>query len=414
MASGRPSSWVQIVWSRSRWRGASSPRPDAGARRESPLDEQRDRVIECEWRDRPQHFTRHAQALPARGQDLQTRADLEQLVSDSRNEDDEMLTVVKDDQRLPTVQAVDHRVRSTSVSLLRGRSSAAAIADTTPSRISDVGQFDEPHLDRVAGIASRRSFATSIASRVLPTPPGPTSVTRRCDASRRDSPASASAAPDQRSERRPQVGATLQRRLDVAADGLFVLAQDRGLELAQLGRRRESELLTEHGAGGLERPQGFCRPPDLARASMSWAWRCSRSGCSDTSRSSSPITARAGRARGPRRPVPPLPRSSSRSAGPIGFRELVIGHVNERIATPQREAFAMARWHGWSPRASPRGHAGRTLELEHVDGTGRPGASIHCPGGHGVGSSENPPQRGHLPLERVCAAPGLVAPHDLE
>jgi hypothetical protein len=56
------------------------------------------------------------------------------------------------------------------------------------------------------------------------------------------------------------------------------------------------------------------------------------------------------------------------------------------------------------------------LELEHVDGTAVGHERIPAAAPlDSIRPSEQPPQRGHLPLERVRAPPGdIVAPHDLE
>ena len=80
-----------------------------------------------------------------------------------------------------------------------GRSRAAAIAARTPAG-SPTGASSTRQPPKLRSSADRRA-PTSRASRVLPTPPGPTRVTNRSSASRRGEVAPLGVAPDQRGQR---------------------------------------------------------------------------------------------------------------------------------------------------------------------------------------------------------------------
>ena len=131
--------------------------------------------------------------------------------------------------------------------------------------ITDGRQLDEAPAEARASPAAARP--TSTASRVLPTPPGPTSVTKRCSAnSSRRSRSSAS---------RPTSGVSASGMLgcDPAPTATTspeqcagecqrrVLGEDRRLQPAQLGPRFEAELLDQQAATLLEHPQRISLAP---------------------------------------------------------------------------------------------------------------------------------------------------------
>ena len=159
----------------------ASPDP-AAARRPPPVHEQRDRLRlaaagQRQRRDRIDPLERHQQPGPARREHRHPRAGRQQPLHERRHPVEHLLAVVQHQQARRSASAA-----STDSSTPRpGCSptpSAAATAGRDHARIGDRDQVDEPH-----AVGERRRpprAATASASRVLPTPPGPTAVTSRC------------------------------------------------------------------------------------------------------------------------------------------------------------------------------------------------------------------------------------------
>ncbi len=84
--------------------------------------------------------------------------------------------------------------------------------------------------------------AASTASRVLPTPPGPVSVTRRCAVSSLVTSAMAVARPMRLVERDREVAVNGPR---AGRGELRVVTQDRQVELGQLGARVDAQFLDQ-------------------------------------------------------------------------------------------------------------------------------------------------------------------------
>ena len=97
--------------------------------------------------------------------------------------------------------------------------------------------------------SSSRSAASRSARRVLPTPPGPVSVSSRSSRTRATSRASSSRAPDELRGLGRQATGRGRAGPGPGSAAAWVVGQDAGLELAQRGGRLEAELLAQ------DRPQ---------------------------------------------------------------------------------------------------------------------------------------------------------------
>ena len=158
---------------------------------------------------------------------------------------------------------------------------ATPSADESPSAAASVGTTaaSEPTVSRATnhtppGYSSRWLAANSDASRVLPQPPAPTSVARRCSASARATPAMSSARPTNVVNARRRLVGAAARAVGVAAIvgastatigdlGSLerrVLGEDRGLQPAQVGAGFEPELVGQEVPGVGVGAQGFGLP----------------------------------------------------------------------------------------------------------------------------------------------------------
>ena len=251
-----------------------------------------------------------------------------------------------------------------------GRSRAEAIAAGTPAG-SPTGASSTRHPPERRPSATARP--TSRASRVLPTPPGPTRVTKRwsansvlrsrSSASRPTSGVSASGMPG------CEPGAGGGERCEVPAwrRQRRVVGEDRRLQPAQLGSRFEAELLAQELTALLEDPERVGLPPGCGRARASAARGTPRA--ADGWRRAP----RAGRslagdgpagARGRAAPRATARRDSdNRVIAPDG--EVLVGEVGERIAPPEgvglgEQRRRLGRAHRRRPAPGPRRRAART------------------------------------------------------
>ena len=171
----------------------------------------------------------------------------------------QVLAVVHDQQQLLGGQeALDRLARAT-------RPRAAMIAERADDRRGHVLAAVATAASDTKRAPSAKSASTaraaSSASRVLPTPPGPVSVSSRTEPARSRSPTAASSSPaTDRPIRRRRQRAAPDRRLAPAARAAASSAgswrEDRLVEVVQLGARLDPELLDEHLAGvavGLQR-----------------------------------------------------------------------------------------------------------------------------------------------------------------
>ena len=119
-------------------------------------------------------LARHAEHGPAGHERLQPRAGAQE-VGDVRRGVDDLLEVVQHQEQVFRPQRGGELLRRRPVGEF---AQVQGVGDRRDDEvgIADRGEGDE---DRAVGEAASNSAATSIARRVLPTPPGPVSVTRR-------------------------------------------------------------------------------------------------------------------------------------------------------------------------------------------------------------------------------------------
>jgi hypothetical protein len=142
-----------------------------------PFPEQRHGGIECQRSHREQHFSRDGQAFPARRQDPEVGCEIEQQRDERRDLLDQVLAVVDDQRRLAAgEEPADPVDEVDAVARQHGVVEPDSLADrfATPPAVSGARSTQQTPS---ASLPCRIS-ATSSASRLLPTPPGPTSVVR--------------------------------------------------------------------------------------------------------------------------------------------------------------------------------------------------------------------------------------------
>ena len=168
--------------------------------------------------------------MPARHEQLQPLGLGEQLAENRRGLVD-LLEVVDDQESLPVAEALGQRLERAPRAHLDTEAAAISSGTSSGSRSGARPTKTTPSTNR-----SVSSCAAWMASRVLPVPPGPVSVTsRESSAEQRDDVLDLSAASDERCRRRGQAAARAQLgRLDVERG---VLAEDRRLELLELRAR---------------------------------------------------------------------------------------------------------------------------------------------------------------------------------
>ena len=202
-------------------------------------------------------LARDAQANPARHQRVHPRTGGQQIHHERRGVDD-VLVVVQHQQRRRSrknaLHAVDER-------LLASTAHPKGLRDVGDDRVrvGDRGQVDEA--DAVRNASSRRA-ATAMASRVLPTPPGPVSVSNRTSSRR------SSATSDTISVSRPMREVSGAGRSAVCDDD----TRQHGAEHASrrcavmLASGRASVSLAQAGCADTDARAGRCWPPRERRA----------------------------------------------------------------------------------------------------------------------------------------------------
>ena len=185
MASGSPSTPAHTCGDAL---GVAVAQRKAGARLARALHEQRHRVRtgqrpagprrlrQRHRRYRPDGLARHPEPGPARGQDDQPGSRLQQRP-------DNLGAAARADARscrAPPARAATRGTRTRPATSLRPGSgrTPSACATAAPTRRSSANDARSTHPTPTEGRSSR-SAANSSASRVLPQPPGPVSVTRR-------------------------------------------------------------------------------------------------------------------------------------------------------------------------------------------------------------------------------------------
>ena len=263
------------------------------------------------------------QRCPAGDEDVEPRALLEELATAGRGIDD-LLEVVEDEQH-PAV--TDHRRRSLA----------------TTGRLADPGdhlgrnprgrQVNEQDAAREV-TEQRMGDEDSEPGLAHATRPGQGQQPVRPDD--RDGPLQLVSTADERGRRQGQAdewlgqpaGRPVQRR---------VLAEDAALELLELRRRIDPELVDEaENVGGGRRPSASAWRPERYRASMSWRHSRSRSGCSVTSAPSSAASPawRPSSRSASIRPSRAVRRSSSKSTD-LRLEVAEARNVRQRRAAPQ-------------------------------------------------------------------------------
>jgi hypothetical protein len=170
------------------------------AHRRGPVQEQGDRIRptavlgERERRDHEGPLERDHQPGSAGGQHAQARAAGEQALDERGHPVAEVLAVVQHQQRMAVRQRGHHRLVQAAALLLPDPKGRGHRGPTIAGSV--IGTRSTNHTPSANSPAA--SAATASASRVFPTPPGPTAVTWRCAVT-----ASASAA---RSRTRPTNG----------------------------------------------------------------------------------------------------------------------------------------------------------------------------------------------------------------
>ena len=206
-------------------------RHDGRQRRTAALLEESDPRCARQWRDLQLALGTDPQWRPAGHQDVQRRAPFEQLGDGWRGLDD-LLEIVEHEQDAPVA---DDRRRSLTTA---GRLADRAIT-SAGIRVLDRSTKRTP-----SGKSASRAWATRIPSRVLPTPPGPVSVSSRCPRRAGDRAVQLVAPPDQRRRRDRKAVERLDRPSGRAVQRR-ILSKDPALEALDIGRRVDPQLLDE-------------------------------------------------------------------------------------------------------------------------------------------------------------------------
>jgi hypothetical protein len=140
------------------------------------LHEQLDACLAIERWHAPRGLARDAQRLAARGEDVERRAAPQQLVDEWPHATEHVLAVVEHDEAVEPPETVGQ------VSMT-GRPNSSRRPSTWPNSAatrsgSPIGASSTHHTP--SGAPSSSAHATSYASRVLPHPPDPVIVSRRC------------------------------------------------------------------------------------------------------------------------------------------------------------------------------------------------------------------------------------------
>ena len=161
------------------------------AHRSRPIDEQPERVLRGDRAEAVHVLTLDRQRLPARRNDANRRAAAQHELGKLRGRVEQVLAVVEHEEQLLALQEVDDALPAGHARPV-GTSNVAAITST---RLSASSAEANSHSQAPSGNSGTTSAATCIASRVLPTPPTPVSVTRWCSPIRRPITATASTRP---------------------------------------------------------------------------------------------------------------------------------------------------------------------------------------------------------------------------
>ena len=229
-ARGRPSSRAQISARRPcSHRSAGSGDPLL----EHALDEERDGFLGAERVDGILLLAGDAQGCSARDEEAEARRGLEDLRErPGASASCSKLSITS----RPAFRRVARRgSRAEGRSLLSRTATACAIAGSrrAGSRIESSATKNAP-----SGSSPARMLAASVASLVLPDPPGPVSVSTRVSRERVGDLLELALPPDERADRNGHVALGQRPPRE-----RLVLAEDRLLQLAQLGARLEPELV---------------------------------------------------------------------------------------------------------------------------------------------------------------------------
>ncbi len=217
---------------------------EAAVRRAGPFGEQRDRVVDDERRDVDQPFAREPERLARGRQEARQRRQPAAPARPPRPPRRRRARScrARAARRAPPAPRRAPRPRCAAGS---SRTPSARSTATSMSAFSASGARSTNHAPS-AWRATARS-ATSRAKRVLPVPPGPSSVTRRCSSSRLATWTRSRVAADEAGRLEPQVGA-----LPVARG----IAEERRVRLLRRERRRGAELGERVGRALGVRPRG--------------------------------------------------------------------------------------------------------------------------------------------------------------
>ena len=317
---------------------------------------------------------------------------------------DHVLAVVEHDEQLAVT---DHLGQPARVGQVEGGGDRGA----DPGGIADGGQLDEARRRTVSAADSAR--ATSRASRVLPTPPGPTSVTKRCSASRRVQVAQLVVAADQRRQRLRDGRAAPGRGVAARSDGRPGASSDGSWARIAASSRRSSwpgsrpELLAEDTTTVLEDPQGVGLPAGaVQREHQQPAEPLAQRMGGDQLLELGDGAAGDDRAGARRRAAPRSRRGAARTTGRWPPRRSPRRR-SRRAASPRHSASASASSvDGPVEVTRRRGRPSRgdeLLEAVHVDGVGRELERVPA-AAHGdeVGRAQRPAQLRRQPLETVA------------
>ena len=194
--------------------------------------------------DRTRRLARDVERLAARRQDPHPGALRQERRRDARRLVEDVLARVEDDERAGVAKPRGHACeRVGAANVERRRRGAGRRRRASPARAKSTTQMP-------SGNSGSSERAVSTASRLLPTPGGPVSVTRRCSCSSSATWRELVLAADERRRRRREVAAAPAADRD--GGDRRVVREDRLLEPPELGPRLEPQLVGEHAPRLLE------------------------------------------------------------------------------------------------------------------------------------------------------------------
>ena len=149
-----------------------------------PLDEEAHRVGVGKRRDLEDRLSRNAERLEARRKQPYPWTRSEERDREHADGRRDVLAVVEEEQKLAPLQVALKKAeccRGLSVEVGAPQADGYGNSLRDPGGVTDRRQVDEPG---AVGLLSTAARAVSTARLVLPTPPGPVSVTRRCSPKR--------------------------------------------------------------------------------------------------------------------------------------------------------------------------------------------------------------------------------------